>query len=388
MSLYIRQKMVLSHLHPVGGLVLASRETKRMRRWLAWCRANKRNVKFITLTYDLRPYQDKIRPDQLPEFMYDMSKQDRHVIRMFERLEQYTGEKLTGRWRAKMEFHRSGILHYHILVRDMPFVHQRDLTDLWGHGRVDIRMARIKHAEYMAKYQTKEGSYPEFLYDKPRRSVKVWGTSRGFFSVLEDSEGGQSGKLSEGQREEIRSDIQSSESVKQDDYDRKMTIREMLEESQNKVIVKDEAGVRTEYLGNENDFACALWLSGYKRQDRRFGWSNYDITPYQLNRVYELVVEMRNMSRALDSEKLNELVYTDQAVIDYYEKEAHARSTSGPSEEEGVSPFSCIRLQVFPDTQEGLTNSELDGMKDSELYERQFVCGIPRDEWPDEYAPF
>lgn len=58
---------------------------------------------------------------------------------------------------------RNGVIHFHVILFDVPYIHWHTLTQLWGHGSIDIN-ARDKSgkpltvtrvAKYMAKYMAK-----------------------------------------------------------------------------------------------------------------------------------------------------------------------------------------------------------------------------------------
>ena len=375
----MRRKIVMSHLHPDGAYVLAYRETKRMRRWLAWCRGNKRNVKFVTLTYDPKPYVYKVAPDDLPEYMYDIAKDSRHVARFMKRVEEFSGSSLKGKWRAKMEFHDTGILHFHLLIRDMPYVQQCDLQNLWGHGIVDIRKARIKHASYIAKYQSKAGGYPAFLYNKPRRSVQIWGTSHGFFDVIKEQDSNLAPKTNS--KAEDRS---YRLAAYENNYNPSETIGQVLERARTTFIVKDEVGCVKEYIARDSEVICALWMMKFEQKNKRFGWYEYDMTWHHLERVMDTVREVRHLQSAIENEQLNEIAYCDDDYIEQYEQRERAagrRKTARINASE-ASRFSCSILQDC--AQNKVVISAEYNVKKIDLE----ACGIPFEEWPDEYAPF
>ncbi|WP_432797749.1 rolling circle replication-associated protein [Poriferisphaera sp. WC338] len=394
----MRQKIVLSHLHNVGAFVLAHRETKRMRRWLAWCRANKRNVKFITLTYDLRPYQDRVHPEKLPEYMYDLAKDGRHVARFMDRVSEFTRTPMKAKWRAKMEFHSSGILHFHLLVRDMPYVKQHDLQNIWGHGIVDVRKAKIKHAGYIAKYQSKAGGYPAFLYDKPRRSVQVWGTSHGFFNVVDKDDRHNPSDPPEEKEETQAYDIAGCEQKR--DYDPNETIGSVLKRAGRTFVVKDEAGEVKEFIARDNEVICALWMMKFERVEKKWGWYEYDMTWHHFDRVMEQVHENRHLQDAMAKDQLMDLAYCDDDYIANYEKELgidgcpseerpQARSEDGRK----AASFSCLKVQDCAHDTESACDLAMRlsaEYHETDLSRRELggKCGIPQDMWPDEYAPF
>ncbi|MEM6538823.1 MAG: hypothetical protein AAF668_13970 [Pseudomonadota bacterium] len=186
----VRPKTVRSHLCPIEGPRLAAYEGRRLERWLAACRYRGEDVMFLTLTYDPAPYGGVNHPDCI-ESIWEAAKRNKHLSRCMTRLGEALGRSLKGMWRAKAEFQpRSGLLHFHVLLRGFPFIDFRILRDAWGHGVVKPLRAQRKHARYIAKYAAKSGkmSFPDFLLDQSARSVKLWHTSPGFWDILHDVE--------------------------------------------------------------------------------------------------------------------------------------------------------------------------------------------------------
>lgn len=58
---------------------------------------------------------------------------------------------------AVIEFQERGAVHYHVLS-DIPYIPQKELQDIWGHGFVYINA--VKHVDnigaYIVKYMTKD----------------------------------------------------------------------------------------------------------------------------------------------------------------------------------------------------------------------------------------
>lgn len=58
---------------------------------------------------------------------------------------------------------RGGVIHFHVILFDVPYIHWQTITDCWGHGSIDIRardksgrpMTVTRVAVYMGKYMAK-----------------------------------------------------------------------------------------------------------------------------------------------------------------------------------------------------------------------------------------
>lgn len=185
---YIKQKICMSHLDPEGGRLLAHYKAKRLTRLLKWAKSMRIPAVMVTCTYDHRAWGWP-DDDHAPQKLYEAAERNQHAARFMQRLEEYLQEDLRGKWVRKAEFQRGGWLHYHFIILGIAFIPHDDLTRIWSHGHVDIRRVSKKTGHYVAKYQSKAGEgYPDFLYDRPRNSVKIWGTSPGFWKPVEDRE--------------------------------------------------------------------------------------------------------------------------------------------------------------------------------------------------------
>ncbi len=61
------------------------------------------------------------------------------------------------RYLAIPEFQQRGAVHYHLLC-DMPFIHFREITEIWGHGNIDIKTLKDVDniGAYVCKYLSKD----------------------------------------------------------------------------------------------------------------------------------------------------------------------------------------------------------------------------------------
>ena len=260
---------------------MAQVEARRMERWLRWCQKWHHPVTFLTLTFDPKAFKH-VEADNLSEWLWDHANENKWVSRFFTRLGEHAGQSFKGKWRAKAEFHKSGMLHFHVLVRNMKYVHNDVLGDIWGHGYVSAKRANKTHAGYIAKYNAKVGTgYPNWLYDRPRRSVKIWGTSPGFFSGVEKER-----KLEQDLRTEHGvSDIEDQSLFPErtstrmtlrrytpPEFDNTMTNREVIEATEGRVVVREWGGEgKIELKCRPEDVVFCLRYMGVEYEGKAYG---------------------------------------------------------------------------------------------------------------------
>lgn len=129
-----------------------------------------KDAKLLTLTVDPKCYPhpadafEKGR-NHLPTFMY--------------RLRQELGEHVEYLWR--LEFHRNGYPHWHVLIVYKPKIDPDLLRKHWGKGLIDIRRADGKAVGYLFDYISKKNDLPEWVCEYDKRTIRMYGSSRGFF---------------------------------------------------------------------------------------------------------------------------------------------------------------------------------------------------------------
>ena len=132
----------------------------------------------ITLTVNPQDFRD-------PESAFEYSR-DR-IRRMFFQLRK--GVSWDGRvydidapyW-IKVEFHRSGFAHFHIIFLTRRFVPGRLLNHLWKVGRTNIRRIDSHGISYLLKYVTKGQNLPEWV--KERKRLRITQASQGFYEKV------------------------------------------------------------------------------------------------------------------------------------------------------------------------------------------------------------
>lgn len=80
---------------------------------------------------------------------------------------------------VKLEFHKNGWPHFHVVFRTRRFLPADLVNHLWGLGRSDVRRVGKKDFEYLFKYVSKGGALPDWV--KELSKVRIWQTSRGFY---------------------------------------------------------------------------------------------------------------------------------------------------------------------------------------------------------------
>lgn len=78
----------------------------------------------------------------------------------------------------KVEFHKNGWAHFHVIFLSRRYVPAALITDLWGLGRTDVRRIKNEDFHYLLKYVTKAGALPEWVL--ARKRLRVFQPSHGF----------------------------------------------------------------------------------------------------------------------------------------------------------------------------------------------------------------
>jgi hypothetical protein len=154
-----------------------------------------RNARFITLTLDPSRFRDS-------ESGYEAGK--RHMREFLYRLDQRL-EKDRTPFCWKLEFHRNGWPHWHLIFLHRRPVSCRLLLDLWGLGRVEVQRIKGQTFDYLFKYASKElTNIPDWVLD--RKIVRFFQASPGFYTLAlpSDRAPGQQKKCVEPDRPSLR----------------------------------------------------------------------------------------------------------------------------------------------------------------------------------------
>ena len=135
--------------------------------------------KFITLTLD---------PKKVGNHESGMHYGKARMKRFYEALDNKFGFRTSC---MKMEFHKSGAVHWHIMYdykkkftkSEMAFI-----SDAWGLGRINIKANKCSNLDYMWKYVTKGGTdIPDWFMDgwhdgKTYEKTRFWSARKGFYT--------------------------------------------------------------------------------------------------------------------------------------------------------------------------------------------------------------
>lgn len=79
---------------------------------------------------------------------------------------------------VKVEFHKNGWAHFHVVFLTRSFVPGAMLNELWALGRTNVRRISNDKFRYLLKYVTKGGGLPDWVRHRTR--LRVFQSSRGF----------------------------------------------------------------------------------------------------------------------------------------------------------------------------------------------------------------
>ena len=86
----------------------------------------------------------------------------------------------------KVEFHRSGWVHFHVVFLTRRYVPGALLNALWSLGRANVQRISNQKFRYLLKYVTKGGALPEWVLGRSR--LRVFQSSPGFLTALPQTE--------------------------------------------------------------------------------------------------------------------------------------------------------------------------------------------------------
>jgi hypothetical protein len=133
-------------------------------------------AKMLFLTFTVNPalYEN-------PEAAFEHSR-DR-LRRVFHRLRKgvtWEGKhhQVDAPYGVKVEFHKSGWAHFHVIFLTRQYLPGSLLNHLWGLGRTNVQRISNHRFRYLLKYVTKGGGLPEWILGRKR--LRVFQSSRGF----------------------------------------------------------------------------------------------------------------------------------------------------------------------------------------------------------------
>ena len=82
---------------------------------------------------------------------------------------------------VKVEFHRNGWAHFHVVFLTRSYLPGGLLNELWGLGRTNVRRINNHKFRYLLKYVTKGGGLPEWVLGRSR--LRIFQSSKGFLTA-------------------------------------------------------------------------------------------------------------------------------------------------------------------------------------------------------------
>ncbi|MEN9551646.1 MAG: hypothetical protein RI935_23 [Candidatus Parcubacteria bacterium] len=169
-----REKRRLAKLSAKANLSEQQLQERRKRnRKLAMIRASKTLIRLIDC--NVYQYKNTVGRIYLPVFLTLTFKEDvreqKEANRLFtlfiKRLNYHVNKKIRNplRYSVVIEFqdlNRKGVIHYHTLFYDLPFIRSTTLENLWGEGSINInKVHKVKKIGlYVSKYMSKNFEDP------------------------------------------------------------------------------------------------------------------------------------------------------------------------------------------------------------------------------------
>lgn len=138
-----------------------------------------RTRKQIRRLVNSNPTMDKFLTLTFAENVTDLKQANYEFKKFKQKLERKIGSGL--KYIAVPEFQQRGAVHYHLML-DMPYLHWKELSALWGHGRIQIEQIRKRGraGAYLSKYLRKaEKDNGEAKFDVRYYCQKAYFFSRG-----------------------------------------------------------------------------------------------------------------------------------------------------------------------------------------------------------------
>lgn len=108
--------------------------------------------KFVTLTY--------------ADNMKDLKESNYNFKKFIQRLNYKLGIKL--KYSCVVEFQKRGAIHYHLLAYNLPYIENKELAEIWGHGFIKVN--NIDNVDnvgaYVTKYMSKDNNDPRLVEQK------------------------------------------------------------------------------------------------------------------------------------------------------------------------------------------------------------------------------
>lgn len=168
---YVKPYIPNSWFHEMGAIKKRSEILPKL--------PNLRGALFITFTVDPKFFADeasafKTCRNKLRKVFYALRKGVEHNGEMF---------AIDAPYLTKVEFHKNGYAHLHVVFRTRRFLPPKLVDRLWGLGRVNVKRIRSEGLKYLLKYVTKSGEIPDWV--KAMTSLRIVQPSSGFYMAGE-----------------------------------------------------------------------------------------------------------------------------------------------------------------------------------------------------------
>lgn len=133
-------------------------------------------AKFLTLTF-----KDNVK---------DLDKANYEFKKFIQRLNYYCFglKKNNLKYTCVVEFHKSGVIHYHVIIYNMPYVKANDIANVWGNGFIkinkidDVGNVGAYVSEYLGQAEKGQG---KDVFDDRLQGKKSYFSSKGLFKPVE-----------------------------------------------------------------------------------------------------------------------------------------------------------------------------------------------------------
>jgi len=133
-------------------------------------------AKFLTLTF-----KDNVK---------DLDKANYEFEKFIKRLNYHCfgTKKANLKYTCVVEFHKSGVIHYHVIIYNMPYVKANDIANVWGNGFIkinkidDVDNVGAYVSEYLGNAEKGQG---KDVFDERLQGRKSYFSSRGLFKPIE-----------------------------------------------------------------------------------------------------------------------------------------------------------------------------------------------------------
>lgn len=171
---FIKPYIPNSWFHPIGAFKKRAEILPRL--------PNLRGSLFLTFTVDPKYFSGPssafdVSRKKLRKVFFALRKGILHLEKTF---------RIDAPYLTKVEFHKSGFAHFHVIFKTRSYLPPKVINRLWGLGRVNVKRIRTRGLEYLLKYVTKGENLPDWV--KERKRIRITQPSRGFYLKTDSRE--------------------------------------------------------------------------------------------------------------------------------------------------------------------------------------------------------